>query len=93
MKSMDDFGKPLVSYEGAATIGLSHQEGELAIEGYFEAAQILSGRLTVLVLPINTSRPQKFTLGRDQEGEITFSGRDSEGSTLNASSPSEKHRW
>ena len=58
MKSMDQFGKPLVSYEGAATIGLSHQEGELAIEGYFEAAQFLSGRLTVSVLPINTSRPQ-----------------------------------
>ena len=83
MKSMDQYGKPLVSYEGAATIGLSHQEGELAIEGYFEAAQFLSGRLTVSVLPINTSRPQRFTLSKDQEGEITFSGRDSEGWSLN----------
>ena len=84
MKSMEQFGKPLVSYEGAATIGVSHQEGELAIEGYFKAAQFLSGRLTVSVLPINTSRPQEFTVRRKPEGEITFSGQDSEGWTLNA---------
>ena len=83
MKSMEQFGKPLVAYEGAATIRLLHQEGELTIEGYFEAAQFLSGRVAVAVLPINTSRPQRFTLGGDQEGEITFSGHDSEGWNLN----------
>ena len=83
MKSMEQFGKPLVSYEGAATIGLLHQGGELTIEGYFEAAQFLSGRVAVSVVPINTSRPQKFTLGGDQEGGIAFSGRDSEGWSLN----------
>ena len=83
MKSMEQFGQPLVSYEGAATIGLLHQGGELTIEGYFEAAQFLSGRVAVSVVPINTSRPQKFTLGGDQEGGIAFSGRDSEGWSLN----------
>ena len=83
VKSVEQFGKPLVSYDGAATIEVLHQEGELAIEGYFEAAQYLSGRLAVSVLPINTSRPQGFTLGRNQEREIAFSGHDSEGWTLN----------
>ena len=76
MKSMEQFGKPLVSYEGAATIGLLHQGGELTIEGYFEAAQFLSGRVAVSVVPINTSRPQKiYSWWGPRRGNRVFGAR------------------
>ena len=82
MQSMEQFGKPLVSYQGVASVDVKFPEDTLNFEGNFEAAQFISGRLAVSVLPTKRPMRQRVTLVVDQDGDIWFTGHDVEGWTL-----------
>ena len=82
MQSMEQFGKPLFSYQGVASVDVKFPEDTLNFEGNFEAAQFISGRLAVSVLPTKRPMRQRVTLVVDHDGEIWFTGHDVEGWTL-----------
>ena len=56
MKSMEQFGNQLVSYEGLADVFIKSDAGQRDFSGYFEAAQFPSGQLTVNVVSTNPAR-------------------------------------
>ena len=56
MKSMEQFGNQLVSYEGVADVYVEGNTGKRDFGGYFEAAQFPSGRVTINVVSTNSGR-------------------------------------
>ena len=82
MKSIEQFGKPLVKYAGEANFKVEERDTKLEGTGNFEAAQFSSGRISVSVVPTDTLRPSKVSLRVDPECELSFEGQDLHGWSL-----------
>ena len=82
MKSMEQFGKQLVSYEGVADVNFGTNAGEIDCSGYFEAAQFPSGRLTVNIVSTNPPRPTGNTSSDDPSLQLSFHGDSLDGWTI-----------
>ena len=79
MKSMNQFGRALHSYEGLARIKLEGGGNSIESKGYFEAAQFLSGRVHISMVPTNITGADKVKLRPDRNSAVTFEGRDLNG--------------
>ena len=79
MMSLEQFGKPLVSYRGAASVEVPFPEGPSKLEGDFEAVQFIPGRFAVSMLPKKWSIPRMVTLVANPDEDISFNGRDIDG--------------
>ncbi|MCY3802228.1 MAG: hypothetical protein OXG46_11700 [Chloroflexi bacterium] len=82
MKSMEQFGKPLVKYAGVANFKVEEQDYKVEGTGNFEAAQFPSGRIAASVVPTDIPRPGKVSLQANPECELSFEGQDSQGWSL-----------
>ena len=82
MKSMEQFGNQLVSYEGVADVNIGTDAGKIDFSGYFEAAQFPSGRLTVNIVSTNPPRPTGDTSSADSRLQLSFQGDSLDGWTI-----------
>ena len=85
MKSLEQFGKQLVGYEGVANVRFQDSQMEMDCSGYFEAVQFPSGRLTIAVVPTGLLRPTNATLHKDPKSSISFEGNTLDGWTITCS--------
>ena len=74
MKSMEQFGNQLVSYEGVADVYVEQNTGKVDFPGYFEAAQFPSGRVTINVVSTNPGRGTGKLSSNDSSIELSFQG-------------------
>lgn len=79
MKSMEQFGMPLIGYEGVAHVTFEERDAKIATKGYFEAARYSSGRTAISVIPTDIRRPAEISFTVDANGEISFLGRGMDG--------------
>ena len=85
MKSMEQFGQQLVSYEGVADVDIGTDTGKIDFSGYFEAAQFPSGRLTVNIVSTNPHRLTGDTGDTsldDSRLQLSFQGDSLDGWTI-----------
>ena len=82
MKSMEQFGNQLVSYEGVADVYVEGNTGKRDFGGYFEAAQFPSGRVTINVVSTNSGRGTGKFSSNDSSIELSFQGESVNGWTI-----------
>ena len=79
MKSMNQFGSALHSYEGLARVKLEGAGNSIESKAYFEAAQFLSGRVHISMVPTNVTGADKASFKSDHDSELAFEGQDLNG--------------
>ena len=79
MKSIEQFGKPLVDYQGVAHADYVEHDSKISSRGYFQAAQFPSGRLAITYVPTDLPRPTKLPIPAGPGGEVSFEGADMNG--------------
>ena len=82
MKSMEQFGNQLVSYEGVADVNIEANAGKRDFGGYFEAAQFPSGRVTINVVSTNSTLGTGKLSSNDSSIELSFQGESVNGWTI-----------
>ncbi len=87
MKSIEQFGKPMIDYEGVAEAEFKDNNTALSFKGYFQAAQFDSGRLAISLVPTDVQRPRRMTIGGDTNPQLSFQGQDLNGWELETIEP------
>ena len=82
MKSMEQCGNQLVSYEGVADVYMEANAGKSGFRGYFEAAQFPSGRVTINVVSTNPTLRTGRLSSNDPSIELSFQGESVNGWTI-----------
>ena len=85
MKSVEQFGRQLVRYEGVSDVSLGTKSGEINFAGYFEAAQFPNGRLTVNIVPTHRPSPTGNMSSGDSSIQLSFNGETLDGWTITCS--------
>ena len=93
MKSIDQFGNHLVSYEGTADLTIETSSANLDINGYFEAAQFPSGRLIVNVVSTKMPKPTGPMSFTDTEEKLSFLGESLDGWTITCEGENNFSLW
>ena len=60
MKSMSQFGMPLIGYEGIAHVTFEEHDAPIESSGYFEAAHYSSGRTSISVVCTDLRRSRRL---------------------------------
>ena len=88
VKSMKQFGNPIVCYEGVAVVVFEGGDKKTESRGYYEAAQFPSGRIVISVMPTDVARPTEVSLLADPDSTISLHGSDVDGWTIKTSGQS-----
>lgn len=72
---MEQLGQPLSGYEGVAHVKFEDDGQRIEWNGYFEAGQFRSGRITITFVPTDPGHPTQVTLHTATKSELTFAGQ------------------
>lgn len=89
MDSIDQLGKPLISYEGIANFKVEERNTRIESKGPFKAAQFSSGGMIVNVQPTDYVLPTRMDISigdnHDPDWNLSFAGQDADGWTIEPS--------